>query len=335
MAVNLTLKKKKTEPAIIGVSASNKLTRNPWWGDVIVYATLFLLGAITMLPIWMVVVRSFSPTHIISRYPALLWPIEPTLDAYTYIFQTPTLLTSFGITVYITVAGTALNLALTILAAYGLSKRELPGNGLLMGLIVFAMLFSAGIVPTFMVVRQLGMIDQLSSLIFPSAISAFNLILMRNYFWSVPPELEESAKIDGASDLRVLITIVLPLSMPAIATIGLFYAVGHWNEFFGALFYINDNSKWPLQLLLRSIIIENNFQNMGAGGGMGEVRQKMINPENIKAATIVFATVPILVVYPFLQKYFVQGVKLGAARGTDRDDRREFTFGGKSGKIGQ
>ena len=316
MAMDLSLRKKKgSQTQALGVATSNKLTRNPWWGDVIIYTILLILGIVTFLPIWMVVVRSFSPTHIISQYPFLLWPIQFTLDAYDYIFQTPTLLNSFGITVFITVVGTVLNLGFTILAAYGLSKRELPFNGLLMGIIVFAMLFSAGIVPTFMIVRQLGLIDKVWALIIPQLVSPFNLILMRNYFWSVPPELEESARIDGASEIRILLSIVLPLSMPAIATIGLFYAVGHWNEFFSALFYINDNSKWPLQLLLRSIIIENNFQNMGAGGSMGEVRQKMINPENIKAATIVFATVPILMVYPFLQKYFVQGVKLGAVKG--------------------
>ncbi|MCS7071399.1 MAG: carbohydrate ABC transporter permease [Anaerolinea sp.] len=314
MAINLSLKRKTPAPAT-DVATSNKLMRNPWWGDAIIYFVLFVLGAATLLPIWMVFVRSFTPTHIISRYPLLLWPIEFTLDAYAYIFQTPTLLNSFAITVFITVVGTLLNLVTTILAAYALSKRELPGNSVIMGFIVFAMLFSAGIVPTFMVVRQLGLIDSIWSLIWPSLVSPFNLILMRNYFWSVPPELEESARIDGASDVRILWSIVLPLSMPAIATIGLFYAVGHWNQFFSALFYINDNSKWPLQLLLRSIIIENNFQNMGAGGGWGEVRQRMINPENIKAATIVFATVPILMVYPFLQRYFVQGVKLGALKG--------------------
>jgi putative aldouronate transport system permease protein len=316
MAMNLGLKKKNTaEPEAIGVAKNNRLMRNPWYGDVIIYTILLVLGLLTFLPIWMVVVRSFSPSHIINQFPLLLWPIEWTLDAYNYILQTATLWNSFGVTVFITVMGTALNLIFTILAAYGLSKRELPGNGLLMGLIVFAMLFSAGIVPTFMVVRQFGLIDSVWSLIIPQLVSPFNLILMRNYFWSVPPELEESARIDGASEIRILWSIVLPLSMPAIATIGLFYAVGHWNEFFSALFYINDNSKWPLQLLLRSIIIENNFQGMGAGGAMGAVTQKQYNPENIKAATIVFATVPILMVYPFLQKYFVQGVKLGAVKG--------------------
>jgi putative aldouronate transport system permease protein len=317
MAFNLSLRKKRAEGQAIGLSssASNRLMRNPWYGEVLIYAVLLVAGLVTILPIWLVVVRSFSPTHIISQFPFLLWPIEPTLDAYTYIFGTATLLNSFVLTVFITVVGTALNLILTILAAYGLSKREIPFNGLLMGLIVFAMLFSAGIVPTFMVVRQVGLIDSIWSLIIPQLVSPFNLILMRNYFWSVPPELEESAKMDGATDLRVLVSIVLPLSMPAIATIGLFYAVGHWNEFFGALFYIMDNTKWPLQLLLRSIIIENNFQNMGSAGGWGEVHVRMINPENIKAATIVFATVPILMVYPFLQRFFVQGVKLGAIKG--------------------
>ncbi len=315
MAINLSLRKKRVDDQAIGVSTSNRLMRNPWYGEVIIYMVLLIAGLVTILPIWLVVVRSFSPTNIISQYPFLLWPIDATLDAYTYIFGTATLLNSFGLTVFITAVGTALNLIMTILAAYGLSKREIPFNSLLMGLIVFAMLFSAGIVPTFMVVRQVGLIDSIWSLIIPQLVSPFNLILMRNYFWSVPPELEESAKMDGATDLRVLVSIVLPLSMPAIATIGLFYAVGHWNEFFGALFYIMDNTKWPLQLLLRSIIIENNFQNMGSAGGWGEVHIRMINPENIKAATIVFATVPILMVYPFLQRYFVQGVKLGAIKG--------------------
>jgi len=291
----------------------NRLMRNPWWAEIIIYGMLLVAGAITLLPIWIVFVRSFSPTHIIAQYPLLVYPRQLTLEAYKYIFQTPTLLRSFWTTVFITVVGTTLNMLMTIMAAYGLSKTEIPGNKLIMGFIVFAMLFGAGIVPTYIVVNKLGLIDKLWALILPSAVSPFNLILMRNYFWSVPADIEDSAHIDGASDWTVLWRIVAPLSMPAISTIGLFYAVGHWNTFFSALFYINDNSKWPLQLLLRSIIIETNFQGMGTT--TGEVRQRFINPENIKAATIVFATVPILMVYPFLQKYFVQGVKMGAIKG--------------------
>ena len=291
----------------------SRLMRNPWWADTIIYALLFVAGFVTLFPIWTVVVRSFSPSHIITKYPLLVWPLEANLEAYRYVFQTPTLLRSFGVTVFITVVGTAVNMLLTITAAYGLSKIDLPGLKILMTFVVFAMLFSAGIVPTYIVVNKLGLIDSLWALIWPSAVSIFNLILLRNYFWSVPSEIEDSALIDGANDWQVLWRIVVPLSMPAIATIALFYAVGHWNEFFSALFYINDNSKWPLQLLLRSIIIETNFQGMGSA--TGEVQLRVISPENIKAASIVFATVPILIVYPFLQKYFVQGVKLGAIKG--------------------
>ena len=182
-----------------------------------------------------------------------------------------------------------------------------------MGFIVFAMLFHAGIVPTYILINKLGLIDRIGALILPGAVSPFNLILMRNYFWSVPTEIEDSARIDGANEWSVLWRIVVPLSMPAISTIGLFYAVGHWNAFFNALFYINDNRKWTLQLLLRSIIIETNFQGMGSA--TGEVRERFLNPANIKAATIIFATVPILAVYPFLQRYFVQGIKMGAIKG--------------------
>lgn len=293
-------------------TTANRLLRNPWWAEILIYLLLFLAAAIALLPIWMVAVRSISPTHVIAQYPFLLWPPEVTVEAYRYIFQTPTLLHSFWITVFITVVGTGLNMLLTIPAAYGLSKTQIPGSRLMLGLIVFAMLFNAGIIPTYIVVRSLGMIDTIWSLIIPQAVSPFNLILLRNYFWSVPGEIEDSARIDGASDWQVLWQIVVPLSLPAIATIGLFYAVGHWNEFFAALFYINDNTKWPLQLLLRSIIIDSSFQDMGT---MTEQMRKVVSPENIKAATIVFATVPILLVYPFLQKYFVQGVRLGAIKG--------------------
>jgi putative aldouronate transport system permease protein len=287
--------------------------QNPRWAEAIIYVLLLGAAAITLLPIWIVLIRSVSPVHVIRQYPLLVWPRGLTIEAYRYIFQTATLLRSFWITVFITVVGTSVNMILTITAAYGLSKTNVPGNRLMMGFIVFAMLFGAGIIPTYIVVNKLGLIDSVWALIWPSAVSPFNLILMRNYFWSVPGEIEDSARIDGASDWQVLWRIVVPLSMPAIATIGLFYAVGHWNTFFSALFYINDNTKWPLQLLLRSIIIDSTFRDMGSA--TGEVRLRYVSPDNIKAATIVFATVPIVCIYPLLQKYFVQGVRLGAVKG--------------------
>ncbi len=289
-----------------------RLRRNPLWAEIIIYSILLVAGVITLLPIVVVFARSLSPSYIIARYPLLLWPRDVTLEAYQYVFQTNTLTRSFWITVFVTVMGTSLNLAFTIPGAFGLSKTHVPGNRILMGIIVFAMLFHAGIVPTYILVNRLGLLNSLWSLIIPVLVSPFNVILMRNYFWSVPLELEDSAKIDGASDFQVLVRIIVPLSKPAIATIGLFYAVSHWNDFFRALFYITDNTKWPLQLLLRSIVINSNFQNMGA---VDSGREAFVNPENIKAASIVFATVPILLVYPFLQKYFVKGIMLGAVKG--------------------
>ena len=295
------------------ISAQSKLMRNPLWAEILVYGILLMAGLITVLPLWIVLIRSVSPTHIINKYPLLLWPREMTDEAYRYILATPTLIRSFWTTVFVTVVGTTLNMVLTISSAYGLSKTDIPGNRYMMGFIVFAMLFNAGIVPTYILIRRLGLIDKLWALILPSAVSPFNLILMRNYFWSVPSEVEDAARIDGASDWQVLWSVVVPLSMPAIATISLFYAVGHWNAFFNALFYINDNTKWTLQLLLRSIIIEYNLQDMGTA--TGEVRLLYINPENIKASTIIFATLPIALVYPFIQRYFVQGVRLGAIKG--------------------
>lgn len=294
-------------------NAARLVLRNPLWADVLIYLVLFLLGLFTALPIYMVLVRSLSPSHIINQYPLLLWPREWTFEAYVYILKTQTLQTSFNNTVFITVVGTFLNLLFTVPAAYALSKRNLPGQNLLMKFIIFAMLFNAGVVPTFMVVKSVGLYDSLWSLIIPSLVNPFNLILLRNYFWSVPRELEEAALIDGASDWEVLYQIVLPISLPALATIGLFYAVGHWNELFSALFYIGDSTKWPLQLLLRSIIIENNFQNMGTMGGFGTI-MRVISPENVKAATVLYAIFPIFLVYPLIQGYFVQGIRLGAIK---------------------
>ena len=291
-----------------------RLAPNPWWANIIIYSLLFIGGIITLIPLWTVLMRSVSPSHIIVQYPILIWPKEFTFQAYIYILKTSTLIRSFGITVYITVVGTALSMICTILAAYGLSKTNLPGNRILMNLVVIAMLFHAGIIPTYLVVRQLGLIDSLWALILPVLISPFNLILMRNYFWSIPAEMEDSAKIDGASVFRTLWSILIPLSLPAIATISLFYAVAQWNNFFTALFYINDNTKWPLQLLLRSIIMDNSMRGMGSLQDTIEVR-RIVNPENIRAAVIVFVTVPILFVYPFIQKYFVQGIMIGAIKG--------------------
>jgi len=311
-----------TEPGYASMqkqpAAGNKLDANPLWVQSIIYLILIGSGVITLIPMVNVWAISLSEAHEVFRNPMMLWPRSFTLEAYHYIFNTSVLLKSFGITVFVTVVGTLLNLVFTATGAYGLSKTHVPGHKLMLWIVIIPMLFGAGLIPTYMLLKNIGLLNSIWVLIIPQLVAPFNLILMRNFFWSIPESLEESAQIDGASELRVLWSIILPLSMPVIATVGLFYAVGHWNDFFTGLFFISDNSKWPLQMVLRSIIIDFNMLNMGnqmSGGSMHDASKMVVQPENIKAATIIFAIVPILVVYPFLQKYFVKGIMLGSVKG--------------------
>lgn len=293
------------------------LDANPWWAQGIIYLILIVSGLITIIPMINVWAISFSEAHEIFKNPMMLWPKSFTLESYKYIFNTEVLLKAFGITVFVTVVGTFLNLVFTATGAYGLSKTHIPGHRILLWLVIIPMLFGAGLIPMYILLKNIGLLDSVWVLIIPQLVAPFNLILMRNFFWSIPESLEESARIDGASDLGVLWSIILPLSKPVIATVGLFYAVGHWNDFFSGLFFISDNSKWPLQMVLRSIIIDFNMLNMGAQdtSTLNDASRMVVQPENIKAATIIFAIVPILIVYPFLQKYFVKGIMLGSVKG--------------------
>ena len=292
---------------------TSKLRRNPLWAEILIYSIIFLLATATILPMLNVLAQSLSPSHVISRVPFMIFPQETTLEAYSYIFKTPALLHSFGVSVGVTGIGTILSLVVTMFAAYGLSKTKVPGNKILMKIIVLAMLFHAGIIPTYIVINKgLHLIDKYPVLVLPYLANSYNIILMRNFFWSIPAELEESAYIDGASDMMTLWHLILPLSKPAIATIGLFYAVGHWNDFYRGLIYLNDSTMWPLPMMLRSIVVDNRMVGMGS---LPETLQRVVDPENIKAATIIFATVPILLVYPFIQKHFTQGIMVGAIKG--------------------
>lgn len=301
------------------LSASNGrgLDANPWWAQTIIYVILIFSGLITLLPMVNVWAVSLSEAHEVFKNPLLLWPKSFTLEAYSYIFRTPVLMKAFGITVFVTVFGTFLNLVFTATGAYGLSKTHIPFHRILLWIVIIPMLFGAGLIPTYILLKNLGLLNSIWVLIIPKLVAPFNLILMRNFFWSIPESLEESAHIDGASEFRVLWSIILPLSKPVMATVGLFYAVGHWNDYFSGLFFISDNSKWPLQMVLRSIVIDFNMLNMGTQNTntLNDAAQMIIQPENIKAATIIFAMVPILLVYPFLQKYFVKGIMLGSVKG--------------------
>jgi putative aldouronate transport system permease protein len=281
--------------------------------DVSNYIFLGLYGLITLLPFIYVVAGSFtSPQEYISKK-IVLFPSQFSLEGYKYIFSTEVLLTSLGVTIFITLAGTAINLIFTCLMAYPLARRDLDGRKWILLGVVFSMLFSGGMIPTFLVVKSLGLINSYWSLLLPGAISAFNLIVLKNFFQQLPEGLEEAAKIDGCNDLRILWQIVLPLSLPAIATFSLFYAVNHWNSFFQAILYINDNFKWPIQVWLRQIVIL-------SSGGLGDSAvfdSNYIVPPGqiIKMSVIVISTLPILIVYPFLQKHFAKGALIGSVKG--------------------
>ena len=275
-------------------------------------AFVLLLIALSMLfPFVYIFAVSFSSLEEVLQNELLLWPKEWVTDAYRYILSSEQFIRSFFVTVFVTVVGTFVNMAFTTTMAYGLS-RPVPGQKTLLFMVVFTLLFSAGMIPTYMVVRATGLIDSLWALILPAAINPFNLIVMRQFFLNIPEELHEAAIIDGANHLQIFWRIILPLSKPALAAISLFYAVVHWNNYFAAILYINDPAKWPLQVVLRQIVIVNE-PNAALRGG-----QQMIEnpppPETVQMAAILLATLPILFVYPFLQRYFVKGVMLGSVK---------------------
>lgn len=292
------------------------VTDNPLYARCLIAIVLSALTIICLYPFVNVMAKSLSEGYAIFEYPTMILPHSVTFDAYKYIVDTPVLLRSFLITVFVTVVGTLLNLVFTTTCAYSLSRTRAPGHKLMLWYVVVPMLFGAGLIPTYILLKDLKLIDSIWVLILPQLISPYNAILMRNFFWSIPDSLSEAAIIDGANELQVLTRIILPLSKPIIATIGLFYAVGHWNDYFSGLYYINDNAKWPLQVVLKSIVVDLNAMNMGNMNFnmMNDLGKVVLQPENIKAAVIIFATLPILFVYPGLQKYFTKGIIIGAVK---------------------
>lgn len=276
------------------------------------YVFLSLFAIVTVLPFIHIVAVSLSSAQAYGAKDFILWPHGFSLDAYEYLFSTDMLTRSLLVTVFITVGGTIVNLVFTLTMAYSLAKHQLLGRRTIMLLVIFSMLFSGGMIPTYLVVKELHLLDTYWALLLPGAISAFNMIIIKNFFQQLPPGLEESAKIDGANDLGVLFRIVIPLSMPVIATFTLFYAVGHWNTFFNAIIYINDASMRPIQVFLRQIVILS--EQLGSTDDFDATAIVTLS-QSIKMAVIVAATLPILLVYPFLQKYFVKGIMLGSLKG--------------------
>lgn len=280
--------------------------------DIVNSLMLVLIGTVMVIPFLYIFAVSFSSLHEYMSSDLLLWPNEWVLDSYRYIFASKSFIRSLGLTIFITVIGTLVNLMFTSAMAYGLT-RKLPGQSFMLFLVLFTVLFSAGMIPTYMIVKETGLLDSLWALIIPSAIAPFNLIVMRQFFLGIPEELNEAAYIDGANELNTFFKVILPLSKPALATFCLFYAVGHWNNYFAGILYLNDPTLWPIQVILRQIVLLNDPMN-----SLGSVTMIMENPpppETIQMAATLVATLPILIVYPFLQKHFAKGVMIGSVKG--------------------
>ena len=274
---------------------------------------LTLLMIVTIYPLIYVAFASVSDAGRLMAFSGLLWkPLGFSLDAYAGVFANPMILKGYANTFFVVTVGLVFNIGLTSLGAYALSRKGLKYRKPIMLLIVFTMFFSGGLIPFYLVVKGVGLANTLWALIIPQAINTFNLILMKTAFESIPDALEESAKMDGANDLVILYRIVLPLSMPVVAVMLLYYGVSHWNSWFHALIFLQDRSMYPLQLVLREILLQGEASAMAVGASDTDA---VLLSVTLKYATIIVATVPILLVYPFLQKYFVKGALIGAIKG--------------------
>lgn len=283
-------------------------------GMTFVYLVCILAGVLTIVPFLYVVAGSFATEKELVERAFFIIPRTISTNAYKYIINDGSIFRGLVNSFFIMIAGTFVNMLFTATMAYPLSKSWLRGRNLVLNIIIVTMLFSGGMIPNYLVVKNLQLLDSYWALILPGAVNAFNLIIIKNFFQELPQELEEAAKIDGCSDVGIFVKIILPLSKPALASVGLFYAVSHWNDFFNSLIYLNSTAKFPVQIILRQIVLlaqgasaDGSSIDFGAGGTPPELAVKM-------AATVV-ATIPILCVYPFVQKYFEQGVMVGAVKG--------------------
>jgi putative aldouronate transport system permease protein len=277
--------------------------------DAVNIVVLVVVGLLALLPFLYVLAGSFATEYEIATRPFFLWPNEFSTDSYASILSSSSFVRAFVTTVLVTLVGTLIQLSLTALMAYPLSKVDLPGRRTIMIVVVFTMVFSAGMIPTFLVVKDLGLLDTYWALILPAAINPFSLIIIKNFFQQLPQELEEAAKIDGANELKVLRHVVLPLSKPVLATFALFYAVGIWNDYMSPLLYLNNQDMWTLQMFLRQV-------TASASLSAADMGTEMPPPaEGIKFAVVIVATIPVLLAYPFLQKHFAKGMLIGSVKG--------------------
>jgi putative aldouronate transport system permease protein len=275
---------------------------------------LLLLSFATLYPFWYVLMYSISDPHLAMGGGLFLLPKGFSLTSYDLLLQSYGIYNAYGNSLFRLFVGTLINVCLTAMLAYPLAIRRFVGRTPITLLIFFTMMFSGGMIPNYLLVNSLGLVDSIWALIVPQAISAWNLIIMKNYFQSLPPEFEESASIDGASPSRTLVSIILPLSMPVIAAIALFYGVHHWNAYFDAIIYINTQDKQVLQVFLRTMLQSSSLSQLSSVEGY-DTTTGGVTEESVKMATVVASVLPMLFIYPFLQKYYVKGVLVGSIKG--------------------
>ncbi|WP_136605338.1 carbohydrate ABC transporter permease [Paenibacillus dokdonensis] len=281
--------------------------------DAVIYTIATLIILIVLYPLIFVVSASFSDPAKVLNGEVWLLPKNISFAAYTNILHNGKIWNGYTNTIIYTVVGTIVNIIMTVLAAYPLSRPDLPGRKVLMVIITLTMFFGGGLIPSYLLVKNLGLLDTMWALIIPGAIATYNLIVMRTYFQtSIPWELQEAAHIDGCSNWRLLLNIILPLSKPILAVMVLFYAVGHWNSYFNSLIYIRNEARYPLQLVLREILLISQSEAVDANVGL---ENKVLLAESIKYAVIMISSLPILIMYPFVQRHFVKGVMIGSIKG--------------------
>ena len=283
---------------------------------VVVDVYLAICGIIVLLPLLHVLAQSLSDPMMVIAGRVSFFPINPTLDIYSQVIKSQNIMTGFMNTLFYAGVGTCLNLFMTVICAYPLARKGLWGRKVIVFIFTFTMMFGGGMIPTYLVIKQLGLIDTRAVMILPGAITVWNMIMCRTYFMSsIPEELYESASLDGASDIRILVSMVVPLSVPILAVMVLFYAVGHWNSYFDAMIYLNSPELYNIQLVLRNAI--NNVKSItdNAASDMTNMVKNEANAEAIKYVLIVITMIPVMLIYPFVQKYFIKGIMIGSIKG--------------------
>ncbi len=276
--------------------------------DIVLFVILLIYAIAVIFPFYYAFLVSISPEHVYLNTPVLIWPKEVTFEAYKTVFQNAQLWSGFRITMFLLIVGTLYQLFFTVITGYALSRNKWFGKNFVMNMILITMFFGGGLIPYYYLITSLGLYNTIWVMVIPGAIDTFNMLLMRNYFASLPKELEESARIDGANDIEIFVKVYLPLSLPMLATVGLFFAVGNWNSWYNGMLYIQNPDLKPLQLVLREMIVTSSTM-------IDNPDPSKVYSEGLVMASIFFTIVPMMCFYPFLQKFFVKGIVVGAIKG--------------------